>query len=109
MLVQKKISNIRKNVLIAVLVLVLLIIAYLVYTNFVSDMLFPTSSNQMVTANGVVPLVEPSFDNSFVTDFLVKPPFTNLVSSSSLSVSLSQAGRANPFDPINYGGEVTPK
>jgi len=109
MLVQKKIGNSKKNILIAVLVLCLLVIGYLIYDSFLAEMILPQSAESDSDLTEVTPLGTQNFEANFVVDFLTKAPFTNLVSAGNFSIDINQAGRANPFAVVNYAAQPVVK
>lgn len=101
MLIPKKISNTRKLILTLFLVIIVGVILYLLFINFVTP--------QISSGGGSVPLFvgetfqPPAVDTELETGFLKQAPFTQLEQNANLPVQPGSTGRTDPFRQINFG------
>ncbi|MFA6215882.1 MAG: hypothetical protein WC768_04920 [Patescibacteria group bacterium] len=100
MLVPKKMKSSRKLLLLAITVIVLGVIIYLLYTNFIAGSIEIVKPLKIEIPVMVISPVNPELK----TDFLNKKPYTDLKNPSGvkLPVTASITGRSNPFLPLLF-------
>jgi hypothetical protein len=98
MLVEKQISSSRKTILLLASLVVFGIAGYLGYQTFfapeTSIQTYEGSYDDLNKALQVQPTIK--------MDFLRKTPYTVLQPSANLPVTVSGAGRVNPFRPVQF-------
>lgn len=98
MLIPKKLKESKRFILIGIVVLVLGVIGYLVYTNLFTAS--PTSSVGQKKINQ--PVATSKIDLKFADDFLQKAPYNQLRSHTELPVTVEQVGRPDPFMQLPF-------
>ena len=98
MLRPKRIRGSKRVALIMVIILLLLVIGYLVYTNFLSAKIKLIKPLKVEVDILVVPKLNPEL----VNDFLTKSPYINLKLHGKLPVTVDKVGRKNPFRVIPF-------
>lgn len=98
MLLPKKITGTKKWILTLVIVALFGLIGYLVYDNFLSDVIRPDNTTKI----NIEPLVVPTINTKFETDFLSQEPYINLKENGTLPVKAGKTGRPNPFLAIPF-------
>ena len=82
----------------SVMVILVGLIGYLLYDNFLSGYIKPADSVEV----NIKPLVVPTVNTEFETDFLSKEPYINLKENGDLPVKAGRIGRPNPFLSIPF-------
>ncbi len=98
MLVQRKMSSKRKAILLAVSGVLAILIAYLLYTNFIIDRVALVQPIDVKVKVITLPKVNPQL----ATDFLTQDPYVRLRDSGSAPQGSVTAGRDNPFQGIEF-------
>ncbi|NUM25533.1 MAG: hypothetical protein HUU49_02795 [Candidatus Buchananbacteria bacterium] len=98
MLLPKKIRGPKKIFLLSVMAVLVGVTAYLVYDNFLKDLMRPSA----ITEIQVTPLVVPTINTKFETSFLSQEPYTRLEENGNLPVEIGALGRPNPFQSIPF-------
>jgi len=98
MLVQKKISNFKKTILIIVSLLIIGVIAYLIYDNFLS---YQIGAQNQSWPTKIKPLTLPKIEPLLDTDFFHLNPYLNLQQKTALPLRVENLGRPDPFSKIN--------
>ena len=98
MLLPKKISGPRKIILLIVVVILIGVIGYLVYDNFLSQNLAIIQPLPVEVEILAVPTIEPKFE----TDFLSQEPYRSFEENGQLPVRVENLGRPNPFRALPF-------
>ena len=97
MLVPQKISKKKTLFLVLTVCIILGTITYLMVNSFFNIGIVPSPSPLTVNL-----LVVPTVQTEFNTDFLRKEPYTRLKKNGQWPVSVSQTGRSNPFQQLDW-------
>ena len=98
MLIPKKLSSIKKSALGFAFILLLLVIVYLVYVNFLADKIEIVKPLKIDVDTLAVPKIDPNMND----DFLNKSPYRDLKTDIDLEITAGKMGRPNPFQPIPF-------
>ncbi len=98
MLIPKKITGTKRIIFTTLLVVILVVIAYLLFVNFVRPRL--QSAGNAVLPPGMQVFQAPQLNPVFETDFLSTSQYSGLKQHGVLPVTVERTGRSNPFLPI---------
>ena len=100
MLVKKKMSAPRRNLLVVVMIILVAVIGYLVFSSFFTGIMSPQDKEPVTVAPFDLPRINADFND----DFLLKSPYINLRQRSNLPVQVGsgETGRTNPFRVIQF-------
>lgn len=102
MLARKKMSLVKKSILISVLVILLAAIGYLLYDNFFTGQLSTDYFDDELIEEQLA--IETSLiDPKINSDFLRRQPYVSLQTPSRLPVEPGSVGRNNPFLALPFG------
>lgn len=99
MLKEKKMSKKKSTMLSLVMIVIIGIIGYLIYSNFFA-------SKNLNTSGGQAPVdvvLLPGLNTTIANDFFDRKPYTGLTENGRLPVSPGPVGRINPFSEVLFG------
>jgi len=99
MLVPKKMGRLKRTALLIFVIIVTLVIGYLLSDRFIFDRI---KTDRSPARQEIEILTLPRLDSELPSDFLTKPPYTNLRPSGRASIVPSNIGRSNPFLRIPF-------
>lgn len=97
MLVPKKASASRVTLLAILIVIILAVSGYVIYTRFIQ------TDKVVDISNTIEVRPSPDINTDFSSDFISQAPYTDLVQNGKLPVQTSVTGRSNPFAEILLG------
>ncbi|HLC90058.1 MAG TPA: hypothetical protein VJG65_03795 [Patescibacteria group bacterium] len=98
MLRQKKITPLKQSISIAMILAIILIIIYILFSNFFGAKL---ELNKPISLK-IKTLNLPPMKAEFKTEFLNQPPYQDLILNVELPISAGEIGRANPFEKVPF-------
>ena len=98
MLMQKKLTRSKKTALIFISLVLVIVISYLIYSNFLAEKIEIIKPLEVEVETLVVPKIQSDIED----DFLNKEPYRDLKSNASLPVTIGKTGRQNPFRSIPF-------
>lgn len=99
MLVQKKLSGLKKFLVNLLVVFIVALVSYVVYDTFLADRYV----SQQTDFTGKIDVFEPpTTDTSLNIDFINRAPYTDLEQNGVLPITVGQKGRDNPFRRILF-------
>ncbi len=95
MLIPKKITRTKRIIFTTLLAVLMVVIAYLLFVNFVPPRL--RSAGSAVLPSGMQVFQAPQLNPAFETDFLSTSQYIGLKQHGVLPVTVERTGRSNPF------------